>query len=181
MTSREVRYIACGVRTGPGVSFLGKKSATMPKYWLFKSEPDVYSIDDLAEAGTDTWDGVRNYAARNNMQAMKKGDLGFFYHSRTTPPGVVGVVEVVKEAYPDFTAFDPKEKYYDPKSDPDKPRWFMVDVKFVEKLPRLVSLPEIKKVKTLQEMALIKMSRLSVQPVQKKEWKKVLAMAQAEQ
>ncbi len=149
----------------------------MAQYWLFKSEPDVYSIDHLAEAGTDCWDGVRNYAARNNMQAMKKGDLGFFYHSRLNPSGVVGICEVVREAYPDDTAFDPKEKYYDPKSDPDKPRWFMVDVKFVEKFPQMVSLHDIKDEPDLAEMMLVKSSRLSVQPVRPGEWQKVCEMA----
>lgn len=145
----------------------------MPNYWLFKSEPDVYSIDDLKAAGTDCWDGVRNYQARNIMQEMKKGDLGFFYHSRLNPSGVVGIVEVAKEAYPDDTAFDPKEKYYDPKSDPEKPRWFMVDVKFVEKFPTMVALPDIKKNEKLANMVLVKNSRLSVQPVTAAEWKLV--------
>ena len=151
----------------------------MPNYWLFKSEPDLYSIDDMASFGTDHWDGVRNYTARNNMQAMKKGDLGFFYHSRTTPPGVVGVVEVVKEAYPDHTAFDEKAKYFDPKSDPDKPRWFMVDVKFVEKYAETIPLPELKKIPELSEMALIRMSRLSVSPVTEDEWNIITGLAVA--
>lgn len=151
----------------------------MPNYWLFKSEPDKYSIDDMASFGTDHWDGVRNYTARNNMQAMKKGDLGFFYHSRTTPPGIVGVVKVVKEAYPDHTAFDPKAAYYDPKSDPEKPRWFMVDVKFVKKFSETVPLPELKKIPALEQMALVRMSRLSVSPVTEKEWKVIMELVEA--
>ena len=97
------------------------------KYWLLKSEPDVYSLDDLKKEGTDHWDGVRNYQARNNLQAMKKGDLGLFYHSRSNPPHVAGLCKITKKAYPDPTAFDPKAKYYDPKSDPDNPRWFCPD------------------------------------------------------
>ena len=104
-------------------------------YWLFKSEPEEFSIDDLRKAAgrRDHWDGVRNYQARNFMRQMKKGDQGFFYHSNCAEPGIVGVVEIAREAYPDHTAFDPKDKHYDPKSTPDKPRWFMVDVKFVRR------------------------------------------------
>ena len=102
------------------------------KYWLMKSEPDVYSIDHLAgqEKKTDYWDGIRNYQARNFIRDdMSAGDLAFFYHSNCNEPGVVGIIEIVRSAYPDHTAFDPEEKYFDPKSDPDHPRWFMVDVR----------------------------------------------------
>ena len=105
------------------------------QYWLMKSEPDVFGIDDLAKQPkkTEHWDGVRNYQARNMMRdEMKKGDLVFFYHSNCKEPGIVGLAEVVKEGYPDFTAFDPKAKYYDAKSDPNKPRWYMVDIKLVK-------------------------------------------------
>ncbi|RMG59240.1 MAG: EVE domain-containing protein, partial [Gammaproteobacteria bacterium] len=113
-------------------------------YWLMKSEPDVYGIDDLEREGTDHWDGVRNYQARNMMRdQMKKGDLVFFYHSNTEVPGIVGIMEVAREGYPDPTAFDPEAKYYDPKSDPDNPRWYMVDVKFVRKLKRVIPLAEL--------------------------------------
>ena len=102
------------------------------KYWLMKSEPDVFGIDHLKAMPkkTEHWDGVRNYQARNMMRDdMKKGDQVFFYHSNCDEPGIVGIMEVVKEGYPDHTAFDPEQKYYDPKSDPDKPRWYMVDIK----------------------------------------------------
>lgn len=149
----------------------------MPSYWLFKSEPDVFSIDDLAAVESEPWDGVRNYQARNNLQAMKVGDVGFFYHSRLNPSGIVGICEVVKEAYPDHTAFDSKNKYYDPKSTPEKPRWFMVDIKFVDKFSRMIDLHEIKSDPKLAEMALVKSSRLSVQPVTAKEWKHICKLA----
>ena len=116
-------------------------------YWLLKSEPLAFSIEDLKELPnkTDHWDGVRNYQARNMMRDdMKKGDLAFFYHSNCNPPGIIGVVKVVKEGYPDHTAFDPDSKYFDPKSNPDNPRWIMVDVKYQKKLKRLISLEELK-------------------------------------
>ena len=145
-------------------------------YWLLKSEPDVYSLDDLKEAGTDCWDGVRNYQARNNLTAMKKGDLGFFYHSRTKPPHVAGVVRVHKEAYPDPTAYDPEEKYYDPKSNPDKPRWFCPDVEYVCHFPETVSITDIKEEDSLKEMILVNNTRLSVQPVTKEEFERVCKM-----
>jgi len=118
------------------------------KYWLMKSEPEVFSIDELAKSKNQTtfWDGVRNYQARNFMRdEMKIGDKVIFYHSNTEPPAAVGICEVVKEAYPDFTAFDPKSKYYDPKSKKENPTWFMVDIKLVKKFDRPVSLEEIKK------------------------------------
>src|SRR6187397_1666993 len=117
-------------------------------YWLFKSEPDCFSIDDLMRRRnkTEHWDGVRNYQVRNMLRdEIKKGDLGFFYHSSCTPPGIAGVVEVVKNGYPDFTAGDPDSPYYDPKSTSEHPRWFMVDVKLIKKFPRFISLDEIKK------------------------------------
>ena len=143
------------------------------KYWLLKSEPDVYSLDDLKAAGTDCWDGVRNYQARNNLTAMKPGDLAFFYHSRTNPPHVAGVCEISKKAYPDPTAFDPQEKYYDPKSDPDNPRWFCPDVSYICHLPESVSITEIKEQKSLAKMVLVNNTRLSVQPVTKRQFRKV--------
>jgi predicted RNA-binding protein with PUA-like domain len=134
-------------------------------YWLFKSEPDVYSIDDLRRDGSTTWDGVRNYQARNSQLKMKKGELGLFYHSRSTPPVVAGICRVSAKAVPDLTAFDPEARYYDPKSDPDNPRWYNVQVEYVCHLPRPVSLAEIKDTRSLQKMVLVNNSRLSVQPV----------------
>ena len=143
------------------------------KYWLLKSEPDVYSLDHLKKLGTDSWDGVRNYQARNNLQAMEPGDLGLFYHSRTKPPHVAGLCKITKKAYVDPTAFDPKEKYYDKKSDPEKPRWFCPDVTYLCHLPEIVSLPDIKTNEKLEDMVLVNNTRLSVQPVTKREFELV--------
>ena len=152
---------------------------TPPQYWLVKSEPEVFSFDDLIAArkkGTH-WDGVRNYAARNHLRAMKKGDLVFFYHSNAVPSAIVGVAEVTREAYPDHTAVDPADPHFDPKSKPDNPSWFMVDLRAVEPLPRPVTLDEIKKTKGLEHMALVRLGRLSVQPVTAKEWETVRRLA----
>lgn len=146
------------------------------KYWLVKSEPDVYSLDDLKKLGTDSWDGVRNYQARNNLQAMKVGDLALFYHSRTDPPHVAGLCKVSKKAYADPTAFDPKEKYYDAKSDPEKPRWFCPDVTYLCHLPQTVSLTDIKDNGYLKKMVLVNNTRLSVQPVTAAQFKRVCQM-----
>ena len=150
-------------------------------YWLFKSEPDAFSIDDLKamKGRRDHWDGIRNYQARNLMRdEMKKGDLGFFYHSSCKVPGVVGVVDVDKEAYPDHTAHNPKEKYYDPKSSEENPRWFMVDVKFKQKFKEIVTLESLRQINALSDMVLLrKGSRLSIQPVSKKEWNAILKMS----
>ena len=150
------------------------------KYWLMKSEADVYSIDDLKRDRRTMWDGVRNYQARNNMREMKKGDLVLYYHSRQKPSAVTGIAKVVKESYPDPTQFDPKNKYFDEKSDEDDPRWWLVDVAFVQKFDQQVALPDIKQVKGLSDMVLVNNSRLSVQPVRKKEFDRVLEMAGAE-
>ena len=151
------------------------------KYWLMKSEPDAFSIDDLKKSpkATTPWDGIRNYQARNMMRdEMQKGDRVFFYHSNCKPPGIVGVMEVVKPAYPDFTAFEPKQKYFDAKSDPNNPRWFMVDVRFVEEFDRLISLDELRTIKSLQSMQLLrKGNRLSIMPVSAKEWQSILKLA----
>lgn len=148
------------------------------RYWLMKSEPDVYSIDDMERDGTEFWEGVRNYQARNNMRAMKKGDYALFYHSNAKPSGVVGVVEIVKEAYPDPAQFDKKSKYFD-KKQPDAPRWDCVDVRFVEKF-EVLPLADLKAEKSLAEMAVVqKGSRLSVAPVSKPHFRKVLKMAGA--
>ena len=150
------------------------------QYWLMKSEPDVYSIDDLEGDGRTHWDGVRNYQARNIMRdEMKEGDRVLYYHSNANPPGVVGVAEVVKEGYPDHTAQDPDSNYYDEKATEEDPRWFMVDIAFVRKLPRMVSLKEIKAEDSLEDMVLVNRSRLSVQPVEKSEFEHILDMAEA--
>jgi predicted RNA-binding protein with PUA-like domain len=152
------------------------------RYWLVKSEPDVFSFSDLqhAPAHTTCWDSVRNTAARNFMRdGMKLGDLVFYYHSNAEPSAIVGICEVVREGYPDHTAFDPAHAYYDPDSVRDTPTWFMVDVKAVEPLARPVTLPEIKGTPALAEMALLKVSRLSVVPIAKSEWELVLRMSQS--
>jgi len=149
-------------------------------YWLMKSEPDVFGIDHLRKMPkkTEHWDGVRNYQARNMMRdQMKKGDLVFFYHSNCKEPGIVGIMQVVKEGYPDHTAFDPEAKYFDPKSDPDNPRWFMVDVKHKRKLRRNISLRELKQYAEdeLADMPLLrKGNRLSIMPLSKKQWEFIL-------
>lgn len=150
------------------------------RYWLIKSEPDVFSFDDLRAAPKQTtcWDSVRNASARNFLRdGMKRGDLCFYYHSNAEPSAIVGVCEVVKEGYPDPTAWDPTHDYFDPKSDPETPTWFMVDVRFVEALPRAVSLAELKAEPALANMALIKVGRLSVVPVTADEWETVRAMS----
>jgi len=148
-------------------------------YWLMKSEPDVFGIDHLIAMPnkTEHWDGVRNYQARNMMRDnMKKGDLVFFYHSNCKVPGIVGIMQVVKESYPDFTSWNPESKYFDPKSTEEKPRWFMVDVKFKRKLKRTISLNELKEMPGLEGMALLQRgNRLSIMPVSKREWDLILA------
>ncbi len=147
------------------------------KYWLMKSEADVYSIDDLKKDGKTLWDNVRNYQARNFMRDMKAGDLVLYYHSRQTPSAVVGLARVVTESYPDPGQFDPKNEYFDPKSSKDDPRWSLVDIEYVARFDTQVGLGEIKAEKALAEMVLVRNSRLSVQPVKKSEFDKVLKMA----
>jgi len=139
-------------------------------YWLMKSEPDTYSIDDLITDKTTQWEGVRNYQARNFMRDdMKIGDRVLFYHSNTKPPGIVGTATVCKEAYPDHFAWNPSSKYFDPKSTPENPRWMMVDVKFEQKFHRTISLEEMKNHPDLEGLLVIKKGmRLSIQPVEKK-------------
>lgn len=153
------------------------------KYWLFKSEPDCFSIDDLARRPkqTEHWDGVRNYQVRNMLRdEIKKGDLAFFYHSSCTPPGVAGIVEVVKEGYPDFTAWDIHSEHFDPGSTPEKPRWYMVDVKLVERFPRLITLDEIKRHPKLESMLINrKGNRLSITPVTAQEWKVIVSLSES--
>jgi predicted RNA-binding protein with PUA-like domain len=146
------------------------------RYWLIKSEPDAYSIDDLERDGVEHWDGIRNYQARNIMRdEMQIGDRCLFYHSNAKPPGVVGIAEVASDAYPDHTQFDPESNYFDPKSDPADPRWLMVDVKFIERFPRMVGLPELRTYSELAEMVLLNRSRLSVQPVRPEEFEFIVA------
>ena len=151
------------------------------QYWLLKSEPDSFSIDDLAQSSRQTtcWEGVRNYQARNFMRAMKQGDQAFFYHSNADPPGIVGMVEIVKEAYTDHYAFDVKNRYYDAKSTPEFSRWSMVDVQLVQKFPALLSLAMLKEIQELAGMELLrKGSRLSVQTVRPSEWKVLMRLVQ---
>ncbi|HSH83823.1 MAG TPA: EVE domain-containing protein [Guyparkeria sp.] len=147
-------------------------------YWLMKSEPDDFSIDDLKRVGTEPWDGVRNYQARNMIRdQMQPGDHVFFYHSNIKVPGIVGIMEIVSKARPDPTAFDPDEPYYDPKSDPDKPRWYLVDVKYVRHTKRLIPLSELKADPALEEMPLVRRgNRLSVMPVTEDQWQHILSL-----
>lgn len=166
---REIRD-----KTPPGM-------ASSMKYWLMKTEPESYSIDDLAKEKNKTtfWSGVRNYQARNFMRDdMKKGDLVLFYHSNANPPSIVGVAEVVKESYPDFTSWDENDHHYDPKSTEENPRWFMVDIKLKKKFPESLGRDQLTDVKALSGMELMrKGSRLSVQPVTKKEFDAILKLA----
>ena len=151
-----------------------------PRYWLFKSEPSSYSYDDLEreEGRTAEWDGVRNYQARNFMRdEMRVGDYVLFYHSNAKPPGVVGTARIVRESYPDNTAWDPDSRYYDAKSDPANPTWLMVDIQAERRLARFVSLNELKANPALAEMLVTKRGqRLSIQPVTAAEWAEVLRM-----
>lgn len=153
-------------------------------YWLFKSEPDAYSIEDLYREPRKTgrWDGIRNYQARNLLRdEVKKGDQLFFYHSNAKPSGIVGIAEVVKNAYPDPAQFNPGSKYFDPKATPDNPRWYSVDIKFQRQFDRIISLAELKslglgKNSPLASMVLLKQGRLSIQPVSGAEWKSILKL-----
>lgn len=148
-------------------------------YWLFKTEPGCFSLDDLAFSPdfTTSWDGVRNYQARNLMRSMQTGDLGFFYHSGKKPE-IAALVEVVREAYPDHTAQDPKNNHFDPKATPEDPRWYMVDVKLVRRFEPPIPLAQLREQPELDGMELLKRgSRLSVQPVEEKAFKHIMAMA----
>ena len=152
------------------------------KHWLMKSEPNDFSIDDLRAApGRKTyWDGMRNYQARNFMRdQMKRGDLVFFYHSNCAEPGIAGIAKVSREAYPDPTAFDPNDKHYDPKSDPDKPRWYLVDITYQRKLKRVIPLSELREYsdRQLKNLVLLRRgNRLSITPVGTKEWDFILSL-----
>ncbi len=147
-------------------------------HWLMKSEPDTFSIDDLARRGREPWDGVRNYQARNFMRdGMRVGDGVFFYHSNCAEPGIVGLAEVASDAYPDPSQFDPKSDYFDPGASRENPRWMLVDVGFVRKLKRTITLKELQALPALAEMALVrKGNRLSVMPVKAGEWKTILGL-----
>jgi len=149
-------------------------------YWLMKSEPSAFSIDDLKSMPnrTEHWDGVRNYQARNMMRdQMKVGDRAFFYHSNCKVPGVVGLMEIVREGYLDHTAFDPDSNYFDEKSDPQKPRWFMVDVRYIRRTQRVIPLSELKAHAELENMPLVrKGNRLSIMPVSENEWQFILSL-----
>ncbi len=143
-------------------------------YWLMKSEPTCFGIDTLYSRPSKTapWDCVRNYQARNFMRnTMRIGDLAFFYHSNCNPPGIVGIMEIASEAYPDYTAFDPSNDHYDANSTPDNPRWFMVDVRFKEKFPHIIPLEQLRQYPELEKMPLLrKGNRLSITPVTREEW-----------
>lgn len=147
-------------------------------HWLMKSEPDVYGIDDLKRDRRECWDGVRNYQVRNMMRDdMRKGDFAFFYHSNCAEPGIVGIMRIAREAYPDHTQFDPKSKYYDPKSDSQEPRWLMVDVAYKRKLKRTITLAELKACPELADLPLVRRgNRLSVMPVSEADCEFILGL-----
>jgi predicted RNA-binding protein with PUA-like domain len=153
---------------------------TTQRFWLFKSEPSGFSLDDLKNCpgSTEHWDGVRNYQARNFLRDdIKVGDRVLFYHSNIPEPAIVGIAEVVKAGYPDFTAFDPEHKHFDPRSTPEKPVWYMVDIRFLRELPRAVTLSELKGIPALSDLPLLNRSRLSVQPVSEAAWCLILKLA----
>lgn len=152
------------------------------KYWLMKSEPSTFSIDDLAKAPRQTtcWDGVRNYQVRNMLRdEMAVGDLAFMYHSSCDEPGIVGVIEIVKPGYPDHTAFDRKHDHYDAASKPESPRWYMVDVRLKQRFSRVISLDELRRheSKQLREMLILKRgNRLSITPIDASHWKFIMSL-----
>jgi predicted RNA-binding protein with PUA-like domain len=144
------------------------------RHWLFKTEPEAFSIDDLARVGIEPWDGIRNYQARNLLRdEVAVGDPILFYHSNAKPPGVVGLAEVASGPRPDPTAFDPTAPYHDPKSDPEDPRWVLVDVRYVETFPRKVSIDELRGYPELSDMVLLNRSRLSIQPVTPQQFERI--------
>tara|TARA_B110000967_G_C18673467_1_gene454287 strand:+ start:270 stop:728 length:459 start_codon:yes stop_codon:yes gene_type:complete len=148
------------------------------KYWLMKNEPEDYGIDDLKKDKTEHWDGIRNYQVRNMIRDdMSIGDMAFFYHSNCDIPGIYGLMTINSKAYPDHTAFDKKAKYYDLKSDKNKPTWLMVDVKYKRKLNKIITLKELKSKKALSEMRVVqKGNRLSITEVAKKDWEYILSL-----
>jgi predicted RNA-binding protein with PUA-like domain len=148
-------------------------------YWLMKSEPDVYGIDDLKKDGETLWDGVRNYQARNFLKTMAMGDLAFFYHSNTKPPGIVGLMEIIEKDVIDPTQFNAQSDYYDPKSSPNNPRWQTVRVRFVRAFAQLISLEQLKQTFQSEELLVIKKgNRLSVMPIETQIAEKILLLAQ---
>lgn len=150
------------------------------QYWLFKAEPDVFGIEHLAAQPKKTgrWDGIRNYQARNFLRdQVAKGDAVFIYHSHCKQPGVVGIAEVVKAAYPDPTQFDPQSPYFDSKATPDLPRWVAVDIKLTSQFKQVIPLSLIKQQTVLENMVLLKQARLSIQPVSEHEWQTILQLA----
>jgi predicted RNA-binding protein with PUA-like domain len=152
----------------------------MAKCWLMKSEPEVFSIDDLAREGKTSWEGVRNYQARNFMRDdMKVGDHVLYYHSNADPTGVAGLARVARTAYPDPSALDPESDYFDPKASDEDPRWFMVDIAFEERFPRVITLDELRATPGLEKMLVINKSRLSVQPVTEAEFATVVKLGRA--
>jgi len=152
----------------------------MAKCWLMKSEPEVFSIDDLAREGTTSWEGVRNYQARNFMRdEMRVGDRVLYYHSNADPTGVAGLARVARTGYPDPTARDAASDYFDPKASDDDPRWYMVDLEFEERFPRVVTLDELRATPGLEKMLVINKSRLSVQPVTDAEFAMVAKLGRA--
>ncbi len=153
----------------------------MMRYWLFKSEPTTFSINDLEHSPNQVtyWNGVRNYQVRNMLRdEMQAGDYAFFYHSNCTPPGIVGTMKIVKTGYPDFTAWDPTSPYFDSKSTAIKPCWFMVDVQFVNKFEQIISLDALKTHLSLKNMLILRPgNRLSITPVTKQEWEIILTVS----
>jgi predicted RNA-binding protein with PUA-like domain len=148
------------------------------RHWLMKSEPSSYSISDLEREGRTSWNGVRNYQARNLMRdEMREGDPVLFYHSSAEPPSVAGLARVVREGYPDPTARDPESPYFDPRADDDDPRWYMVDIEFVERFAQEVPLQRLRGEPGLARMPLLNRSRLSVQPVRAEEFERIVALA----
>jgi len=149
-------------------------------YWLMKSEPDAFSIDDLKHKTIEPWDGVRNYQARNMLRdQMQIDDQAFFYHSNCRNPGIVGIMEITKVGYPDSTAFDPSSQYFDPSGNPENPRWYRVDVSFIKKFSRIISLDELKRHPLLQTMqAARKGNRLSITSVSLEEWQVIISLAE---
>ena len=146
---------------------------------MLKTEPTTYSWEDLKKEKnrTTSWEGIRNYQARNYIRdEMRIGDLAFLYHSVQKPPSIVGIVEIVKNAYPDHFAFEPGHKYFDPKSKPDNPTWFMVDIRALHELSEPISIDELKKIPDLKDLVLLNNTRLSVQPIQKAEWDLIIKM-----
>jgi predicted RNA-binding protein with PUA-like domain len=180
MSAKKGAKKAATKKTGAWDAVFAPRKAGEKRYWLVKSEPDVFSFDDLLRKQNKTtqWDGVRNFAARNFMRdGMKLGDRVFYYHSMTDAQSIVGICEVVREAYPDASAFDSASGGYDPKSNRSEPTWYMVDLRAVAQFTRPVTLVEIKQRKELEDMALLRIGRLSVTPVTAAEWETICKMA----